>query len=398
MLRNSNHSDFGAKSCLLFSLLLCGTSLYAAESGRAWKAIPARPYVVRGVERRLLDRAKHYLANQQWDDALAALMQLLNTEDSGVVAVDDDHFVSLPQYCHRQIAQLPAETLQRYRQLVDATCEAWYQRAVDERDDRLLQRIIDRHFYSSWGDDALLALGELSLERGDYQAARSIWSQLKPHVDRLSFSDVSEAAMLARLALVSIREENWHRAEQELTELREAFPSGAGWFGGREQVVYAEYVARLLKQARLAESLRAQTAWHTFGATTTRANVIGVSEQLESFEMLWSTPVENGDLALHPSITNGLVVFQDESAVHARKLSDGELVFSAEGAIFQTAESGRYTAGRRYHTLTAADDCIYGVTLAPLGAGDKRSASDSLSRVWCLDLQRDGALSFEIAR
>ena len=37
-------------------------------------------------------------------------------------------------------------------------------------------------FCSSWGDDALLAIGELALERGDYDGARRAWEQISPEL------------------------------------------------------------------------------------------------------------------------------------------------------------------------------------------------------------------------
>ena len=41
-------------------------------------------------------------------------------------------------------------------------------------------RVVDELFCSTWGDDALLALGELALERADYAAARRSWEQISP--------------------------------------------------------------------------------------------------------------------------------------------------------------------------------------------------------------------------
>ena len=79
-----------------------------------------------------------------------------------------------------QLARLPAEALAAYRRRVDPLAERWYRDGVANRDEALLRRVVDELFCSSWGDDALLALGELALERGDYAAARRYWEQISP--------------------------------------------------------------------------------------------------------------------------------------------------------------------------------------------------------------------------
>ena len=130
----------------------------------------------------LLDRAEQFIADKQWDDAIAALTRLLSTKSSAVIAVDDNQYVCLAECCHRLLSRFPAEALERYRQLVDASSESAYRKAVASRDEHAFQRVVDQSFCSRWGDDALLALGELALERGDYQAARNAWSLISPQL------------------------------------------------------------------------------------------------------------------------------------------------------------------------------------------------------------------------
>src|SRR5262249_20147452 len=54
----------------------------------------------------------------------------------------------------------------------------WYDEAISRRDPERLAEITEKMFCSSWGDDALWALGEIELERGNTSAARRCWEQL----------------------------------------------------------------------------------------------------------------------------------------------------------------------------------------------------------------------------
>ena len=147
------------------------------------KLRPARPYVLRGAERRLYDRAEQFAVDGQWEDAVEALMRLLESGSSSVVALDEQLYISLPEYCHRVLAQFPPKSLARYRQLVDATAKTWYRQGIENRDPDLLQRVVDKYYCSHWGDNALSALGELALQRGDYQAARNAWLRMDAYPD-----------------------------------------------------------------------------------------------------------------------------------------------------------------------------------------------------------------------
>ena len=107
----------GIKSWVWSSVLIAaiGSPATAVEPVQVWEAVSARPYVLRGSERRLLDRAERYLADEQWDDAVAALMRLIELDDFSLVAISDQRYVSLAEYCQRLLVQLPSEPLARYR-------------------------------------------------------------------------------------------------------------------------------------------------------------------------------------------------------------------------------------------------------------------------------------------
>ncbi len=377
-----------------FFLVAFPAQVIAVESVRLWRATPARPYVLRGAERRLLDRAEQFLADGQWDDAVAAVTRLLEAENFAVVAVDEQRYVSLSEYCHRLLAKLPGKPLARYRSLVDATAKSWYRQGIAERNADQLQRVVDQYFCSRWGDDALFALGEFALQRGDYQAARNAWRQIGPHAGAYPDTDLSLAAVQARLVLVSVRESDWQRAERELAGLRKNYPEATGRLGGRE-VVFAEQLASLLEQARQWPSVAASEDWRTFAANSQRTNAQAAPNPAGPYELVWSQPIANEQLSIFPVVVNDLVIYQDATAVRALNLADGQLVFATKGSVFQTPPGQTGWLGQVQYTLSATDRFVFGTTTTPLGPHQKSGRAAVPSTCWSLDLARGGALEFQ---
>ena len=114
-----------------------------------------------------------------------------------------------------QLAALPPEALKLYRKRVDPVAQKWYQQGLAERNGKWLQKIVDQAFASRYGDQALLALGEMALEAGDFAAARWYWERIVPTVlpagtprtwPGYPDTDLDLATVRARLVLVSILE------------------------------------------------------------------------------------------------------------------------------------------------------------------------------------------------
>ena len=188
-------------------------------------------------------------------------------------------------YCQLELSRFPADGLAAYRRREDAMAEKWYRDGLAARDPALLGRVVDEAFCSSWGDDALMALGELALERADYAGARRAWQAISPQLrdplgrpEWVALADVDLAAhwsqvaqrwqersappdwlaypdtnldladVRARLILVSIREGDFDRAKLELEVFRRLHPQATGRLAG-EEGPYAAVLERLLKSA-----------------------------------------------------------------------------------------------------------------------------------------------------
>jgi len=307
---------------------------------------------VRGSERVLLEKLTAATREKRHADALELVVRLLQSDSPGVVAVGEDCYVGLWEYCQRVLAQLPAEMLQQYRQQTDATAAQWYRQAIANRDSRKLQQLLDQMFCSSWGDDALLALGELALERGDYQSARTAWQRIG---EAYPDTDLDLAMVAARLTLLSIREGNFTQAKSQLTSLQKNHPAVHGRMAGRD-VVFTEYLTALLEQS---------------------SDDQPSMPVARNYQKLWSHSLKTNGTLVHPTVVGELLIFQDATEVHALHLATGKPALVENGTVLPAA---RPTEGRAWHRLAATDRYVFGA---------KRS------ELWGIDLARDGALFFQ---
>lgn len=125
-----------------------------------------------------LERAQALAANRQWDEAVDVLRQASDQSGEKVIAVSPGLYVRVRDYCHRRISAMPPEALAVYRGQVDDQSKRWLDEGLAERNEQLLRQIVDQFFCSSWTDEALWALSEAALQRGDHGGARACCEQL----------------------------------------------------------------------------------------------------------------------------------------------------------------------------------------------------------------------------
>jgi len=284
-----------------------------------------------------LQRVKAFLADRQWDEAVEALRQVMEGGEGKLLGVTEYRYVGLRDYCQLQLALLPPEALKLYRSRIDPVARKWYDEGVARRDYRLLNHVVEQALASSWGDDALLALGEISLEAGDYAAARWFWERIVPATPRDTLppappqdglrgpaepkttdraakspgtgpesgqaspsstppagfqntwpgypdTDLDLAAVRARLVLVSILEGSAARAQEELAQFSRLHGQAQGRLAGR-QVNYAEALARLLTESATWQAPPADPEWSTFAGSFARSRV--VRQKIDVGRVVW---------------------------------------------------------------------------------------------------------------
>ena len=216
--------------------------------------------------RALLERVKAHVAEKQWDEAVETLRQVIEQQGSKLIRLDDSRYIPVRDYCQMRLAELPPVARALYRSRIDPLAKRWYDEGIANRDPAMLRRVVDQLFLSSWTDKALLASGEIELEKGDFAQARWCWERISPElrtarrsptVDRLASgqrnasrrpsprrkpkgvnpppaqwlaypdTQLNLADVRARLVLASILEGSLARARIELDDLNRRSSGGA---------------------------------------------------------------------------------------------------------------------------------------------------------------------------
>lgn len=314
-----------------------------------------------------LERVKALLANEQWDEAVETLRQVTENHGGKVMAVSPRRFISVRDYCHLQIATLPREALELYRERVDAQARGWYEAGLRARDAELLQRVVDQLFCSSWGDDALLALGDLSLERGELGNARGAWERILPanYLARLTptiqadgtgtwlvypDSDIELSGVRARLLLVTILAGEQELAHRGLQEFTREFGAAEGRMGGR-LVRYAEFLSGLIDESAAWPRTTATDDWPTFAGAPGRNKVlpkpVGVGAIVWEAKLPATPPAEldynaprrvaekrDQLLSYHPVVVGQMVLVASQDEIRAFDLHTGQPVWGGRHVIY----------------------------------------------------------------
>jgi outer membrane protein assembly factor BamB len=327
------------RRCVVYYLLAAvGVSLIADRAVAQFSAAPPSDLSeavqvdeASSAARTMLERAKAHAAEKQWDEAIETLRQVMERDGDKVVHSDSRHFITVREFGHRRLAEMSPEGRALYRSRVDSLAQRWYRQGVADRDATLLRRVVDQFFVSSSGDVALMALGEIALERGDYQEARWCWERISPELRSpdgqplwlglksaagdgpltaresrptatngapptrgwLAYPDtkLNLADVRARLVLTSIMEGALVRARVELADFNRRHPEAKGRMAGRDGP-YSETLSRLLATAESRPSPPPIRDWTTFGGSVERT---AIAEEPKSLgHRLWEIPLDEG--------------------------------------------------------------------------------------------------------
>lgn len=393
-----------------------------------------------------LAHLKNYLAAKKWDEALATLRLLSEASGSQLVDQGNRRFVSIATYCDQQLCQLPAEALASHRLTIDPQAKEWYEAGVGSRDEEPLLRIVDQAFVSSWGDDALLALGELALERGDSDSARSYWRMILPAEERVSAggppettatsltypdTDIGGADVNARLVLTSILAGDASRAESELADFKRRHGAAKGVLAGRKTVL-AQWLESMLTERQSWPAEDPSPNWTTFAGSMERDRVAADSVDVGAKQ--WEAPLaevtgnelivgsspfarrmasvqplarrQQRLLSYYPLVIDGLVLFNTSDEIYAYDLKTGSPAWGTDNpVVFRDAAPtprtrlgfNNATHGYPRYSMTADQGRLYARLGSPLTTtvGDAIS-SERQSYLVCVDLAAQGRLLWKV--
>lgn len=313
-----------------------------------------------------LERVKALLADEQWGESIETLLQVMEHQPGKLLAVSPRRFLTVRESCHLQIAQLPAEALTLYRGRVDPQARRWYEAGTSGHPE-LLAQVAEEYFCSSFGDDALLALGDIALERGDAGAARSYWEKILPPNYWARFSqsdpadgaagwlhypdsDIDRVAVEARLLLALVLAGERDVVRDALQWFSRQYGKARGRLGGRE-VVYAEFLDQLLKESAAWPSESTGADWPTFAGAPQRTKVqprAATMGQLRWQTDLPKTPPADSEfngarrvaesreqlLSYHPVVVGDMLLVNDPEQILAFDLRTGGPVWGDDHVIY----------------------------------------------------------------
>ena len=183
-------------------------------------------------------------------DALDQLLKLVDEAGDDLIAADGRQFRPARRQAQRLLVKLPPAALRSYRDRVAGPADALLAAGVRDRDPRPLRTLLDRYFPAAASEPALLLLGELLFERGEFREAEAHWRRLLPSEDATAdpslptpVADPPRARALVALAVLF--QGDLTRALAEVESLRTDHPKAAGKLAGVDGP-YADTLAKLL--------------------------------------------------------------------------------------------------------------------------------------------------------
>ncbi|MCH7686815.1 MAG: PQQ-binding-like beta-propeller repeat protein [Planctomycetes bacterium] len=403
--------------------------------------------------RKKLGTVRDYLALKQWDEAINLLVQLSSTQGDALIEESPGRYLNVELYCNLILAGLPEEALKVYREKFDTQARQWFGTGKAQRDESLLRRVVRRAFLSSFGDDALLLLGEFAWERGEIAQARSFWEQALPPGERvvpgdplpvLNYpdTDLDRAEILARLVLCSFAEGNRSRAEYELQAFAQMFPEAEGRLAGQHGNLnrILKTVAADSRSWRLPQETDQP---ETFALNSKRNGILSADLDVGGAHWAVSLPEnrlkstsrtkpalkKHGPLSYYPVLFRDMVLLSDGDRIFAWNVFTGKPYWDdTEAGATQKQDQNKQTVGshashhaaiiyppgsdRRSslplqpvvgvprHPLTLHEGRLYARLGTPITSHSNRDRElrPPSSRLICLDLaDKQGALLWKIS-
>ena len=350
--------------------------------------------------RKRLTEAQQKLTDNKPAEAADDLQKILDESGDDLVAVKDGQFVPARRLVQQYLAALPANPLATFRRRIDEPARRLLDAGRTARDPRPLEELLERYFVSRPAEDALLLLGELAFERGDFPAAERHWRKLLPDesADELKYPEpkADPTGVKARLILCRLFAGDAAGAEAELAKFRTAHPKAAGPLAGGTGP-YADTLAKLIAAKPKVPSDAA--GWTTFAGNPARdGRPDAPLPRYWSGVRPWKTPVprERGDqtrpnpasfpaaktLAFHPVVLGGFAYLADAGRVYRFDLRDGavRLAYHAETLTdppnFDPKDLARPNLQDADFTLTAGGGRVF----ARLGPAALPTGSDQAKR------------------
>jgi outer membrane protein assembly factor BamB len=265
-----------------------GVCLLLAFLANPLRAESVPPLILSAESRRsaqLLDDARKSLADQKWAEAVDLLQGVIDKCGNDLVPVGPRQTIQARRRAHLLLSTLPAEALDQYRDRVDGQARRLLEQGLEQRDPRPLRQLVEEAFCSRPAEKALVSLGDLAFERGDFDEAETWWRLLLPadngagdpppdqpatelHYPRPT---IDMARLRAKLLLARLFREGATVLAPELRDYAAKHPKAEGSLAGQTGT-YAEILRKQADVPRPAPAL--DQPWPTFGGSASRGQIV----------------------------------------------------------------------------------------------------------------------------
>ena len=381
--------------------------------------------------------AQDFVAEKKWSQAIPILQQIIENNGDAIVPLETGRYVNAADFCHWLISRFPDDGLRLYRERVDEQVRMGFEEGQRELDEQALRRVVSIGLLSSFGDEALTLLGELSFERGRFAAARWYWEQLVPEPtamtpmenapksppsEHLTYPDpdLEPAVVRAKLVQCSLISGEFTRADREIAAFRRLHPDAQGELSGK-----VGNLLNLLEDQRKVASQwsfdrPSQQDIPTFAGDTNRSIesptpadplTVSWSVTLPSNPFVGSLPrpalAKTGPLSTFPIAADGVAYVCGPSSIHAFDIKTGKPFWptdeNSDGRIYQTnivAPTGNDMValqGVPYFSMTADRGRVY-ARLGPPILRRSKTQRGLFSEIVGLDVaSREGELVFHVS-
>ena len=366
---------------------------------------PPRLSLVPGSVEALIKQADEFVQDGQAEEAIAIIQRILARfpgqliEDASAARSGFSRYHPVTRECHMWIASLSRRlpgALEVYREQVDPLAERWFSEARQGHDKSLLEQILQQFPNSSYGDQAMLLLGDMRLEEGDHAGARHAWQPIHAFLhspggplatgptgislwhalgrvepgDPVSLetlsatvpegaayhfpgSNIAPSHVLSRLVLASLLEGDTERARWEFKLLGQLFPESEGTIAGQSGR-HVDLLASILAGSREWRELP-DSEWTTYAGTPSRQVRVSFPLDLRA-EPAWSRPLvpqsasrdllgrgryrvaEQVDalLSCHPVAWGEHIFLHDGNQLLAYQVRDGKPAWGSEQGVIYT--------------------------------------------------------------
>ena len=232
------------------------------------------------VKKDFIEKIQRCEENKDWKELFGHYAHGLRRYAQKVIPIDKganpDRYTSVSEFLTTRLSRLPKEAYEYYRLESDGRARSLFDRARDEHNRALLERVVEEFFFSSVTGDALDILGNQAFDEGRVEEAVFYWNRLlRCYPD----SHIPRTVTAARIGNACRIAEN----EAALNDLRQYVADGkvdgAVSVGGSE-VKLGEYLKGLSVPVRLSSPRPLKVPYALGPEDRDRRKVMGVRNDI----------------------------------------------------------------------------------------------------------------------